>query len=74
MQPAAMNHQLDAAVQYFDISSCVCHLSSLRHLAVYWVDLQLQSEALFTAASGLPHLRSLHLVSMHTYQHVDSAR
>jgi hypothetical protein len=66
MQPAASNHPLDAAVQYSDISSCVRHLSSLRHLAVYWVDLQLQSEALFTAASSLPHLRSLHLVRMHT--------
>jgi hypothetical protein len=59
---ASSDRPLAAASQPADMSACVRQLTGLRHLAIYSVDLRLQSEALFAAASGLPHLRSLHLV------------
>jgi hypothetical protein len=65
LQPAdSSDRPLAATSQPSDISACVRHLDDLRHLAVYSVDLRSESEALFAAASGLPHLRSLHLVHM----------
>lgn len=72
MQPAAPYRQYGDPIpqqQYVDFSACVRHLGRLCHLAVYCVDLRLQSLDLFTAASGLPHLRSLHLVHMCASMH-----
>ena len=63
IHPTVSDFQLGTVMQRSDISVCVRHLRSLRHLALYGANLRVESVALFAAASGLPNLRSLHLVN-----------